>query len=97
HVFGEIMGTPDNAIPNELLDRAEGVAVFPSVLKAGFIVGGRGGRGVASCRTQLIEFSAPSRVRTIQPFLESFFDKALFERRQPISLVRLYLLSVQSE
>ncbi|HZS07303.1 MAG TPA: lipid-binding SYLF domain-containing protein [Blastocatellia bacterium] len=51
HVFGEIMGTPDNAIPNELLDRAECVAVFPSVLKAGFIVGGRGGRGVASCRT----------------------------------------------
>lgn len=27
------------------------VAVFPQVLKAGFIVGGRGGRGVASCRT----------------------------------------------
>jgi lipid-binding SYLF domain-containing protein len=50
-VFREIMDTPDKAIPTELLDKAECVAVFPEVLKAGFIVGGRGGRGVASCRT----------------------------------------------
>ncbi len=28
------------------------MAVFPSVLRAGFVVGGRGGRGVVSCRTQ---------------------------------------------
>lgn len=50
-VFSEIMKTPDKGIPQELLEGAECVAVFPSVLKAGFIVGGRGGRGVASCRT----------------------------------------------
>jgi lipid-binding SYLF domain-containing protein len=50
-VFGEIMDTPDKGIPKNLLEDAECVAVFPSVLKAGFIVGGRGGRGVASCRT----------------------------------------------
>ena len=50
-VLREIMGTPDQAIPTQLLDGAECVAVFPQVLKAGFIVGGRGGRGVASCRT----------------------------------------------
>jgi lipid-binding SYLF domain-containing protein len=50
-VFREIMGAPDKGIPQELLDGAECVAVFPSVLKAGFIFGGRGGRGVASCRT----------------------------------------------
>jgi lipid-binding SYLF domain-containing protein len=50
-VFREIMDTPDKGIPKDLLDKAECVAVFPSVLKAGFIVGGRGGRGVASCRT----------------------------------------------
>ena len=49
-VFSEIMGTPDKGIPQDLLERAECVAVFPSVLKAGFIVGARGGRGVASCR-----------------------------------------------
>lgn len=50
-VFKEIMGTPDKAIPRNLLDKCECIAVFPSVLKAGFIVGGRGGRGIASCRT----------------------------------------------
>ncbi len=50
-VFREIMDTPDKGIPQELLDDAECVVVFPSVLKAGLILGGRGGRGVASCRT----------------------------------------------
>ena len=50
-VFGEIMATPDKGIPKDLLEKAECVAVFPSVLKAGFVVGGQGGRGVASCRT----------------------------------------------
>jgi len=50
-VFGEIMDAPDKGIPQDLLDSAECVAVFPSVIKAGFIVGGRGGRGVASCRS----------------------------------------------
>jgi SH3 domain-containing YSC84-like protein 1 len=50
-VFREIMSTPDKGIPQDLLENAECVAVFPSVLKAGFIFGGRGGRGVASCRT----------------------------------------------
>jgi len=50
-VFREIMDTPDKGIPKNLLDGAECVAVFPSVIKAGFVVGGRGGRGVASCRT----------------------------------------------
>ena len=50
-VFKEIMDAPDKGIPQWLLDKAECVAVFPNVLKAGFVIGGRGGRGVASCRT----------------------------------------------
>ena len=49
-VFDQIMATPEKSIPRDLLDRAEAVAVFPSVLKAGFIVGGRGGSGVISRR-----------------------------------------------
>jgi lipid-binding SYLF domain-containing protein len=49
-VFNEIMTVPDKSVPKDLLDRAEAVAVFPSVIKAGFIVGGRGGRGVISRR-----------------------------------------------
>lgn len=50
-VLREIMGTPDKGIPLDLLGRAECVAVFPNVVKGGFIIGGHGGRGVASCRT----------------------------------------------
>ncbi len=50
-VFREIMTAPDQGIPKGILDGAECVVVFPEVIKAGFIVGGRGGRGVGSCRT----------------------------------------------
>ena len=51
-VFTEIMAAPDKAIPKDLLDKAEAVAVFPNVIKAGFIVGGRGGSGVISRRVR---------------------------------------------
>jgi lipid-binding SYLF domain-containing protein len=49
-VFDQIMNARDNAIPKELVDKAEAVAVFPGVLKAGFVVGGRGGSGLISRR-----------------------------------------------
>src|SRR5256886_3588817 len=49
-VYDQIMATREKSIPRDLLDRAEAVAVFPSVIKAGFIVGGRGGSGVISRR-----------------------------------------------
>jgi lipid-binding SYLF domain-containing protein len=49
--FDEIMRTPDKSIPKELLDRAQAVAVFPGVVKAAFIVGAEGGKGVVSRRT----------------------------------------------
>ncbi|MGB7926416.1 MAG: lipid-binding SYLF domain-containing protein [Pyrinomonadaceae bacterium] len=48
--FTEIMNVPDKAIPKDLLAKAEAVAIFPNVIKAGFIVGGRGGSGVISRR-----------------------------------------------
>ncbi|MBA3256597.1 MAG: lipid-binding SYLF domain-containing protein [Pyrinomonadaceae bacterium] len=48
--FTEIMNVRDRAIPKELLDKAEAIAVFPGVIKAAFIVGGRGGQGVISKR-----------------------------------------------
>jgi lipid-binding SYLF domain-containing protein len=44
------MGVPDD-IPQDLLDKAECVIVFPSVLKAAFVVGGSYGRGAMVCRT----------------------------------------------
>jgi lipid-binding SYLF domain-containing protein len=49
--FGEIMRAPDKAIPRDILDKAECVAVFPSTIKGGFIVGAQKGDGVISCRT----------------------------------------------
>jgi lipid-binding SYLF domain-containing protein len=50
-VLDEIMGTPDKGIPQELLDSAKCVAVIPSMVKIGFVFGGRHGRGLATCRT----------------------------------------------
>ena len=50
--FGNIMNVRDKAIPKELLDGAEAIAVFPDVVKAAFIVGGRGGQGVISKRVK---------------------------------------------
>jgi len=51
-VFDAIMGTREKSIPRDLLQRAEAVAVFPGVLKGGFIVGGRRGSGVISRRVK---------------------------------------------
>ena len=45
------MRAPDNGIPKELIDKAQAIAVFPGVLKAAFIFGGREGKGVISRRT----------------------------------------------
>ena len=50
-VFTEIMNVREKAIPKELLDKAEAIAVFPGVIKAAFIFGGKGGQGVISKRT----------------------------------------------
>ena len=50
--FTEIMNVKDKAIPKELLDTAEAIAVFPGVIKAAFVVGGRGGQGVISRRVK---------------------------------------------
>ena len=50
--FTEIMNVKDKAIPRELLETAEAIAVFPDVVKAAFIVGGRGGQGVISKRVK---------------------------------------------
>jgi lipid-binding SYLF domain-containing protein len=48
-VLKEILDVPDN-IPQDLLDKADCVVVFPSVIKAAFIVGASYGRGAMSCR-----------------------------------------------
>jgi len=49
-IFDEIMGVDEKSIPRDLLDGAEVIAVFPDVVKAAFIFGGSGGKGVVSAR-----------------------------------------------
>ena len=49
-VIEEMMGAGDKAVPRAILEKAEGIAVFPSLLKGGLVVGGHHGRGVLSVR-----------------------------------------------
>jgi lipid-binding SYLF domain-containing protein len=46
----EIMKIPDKSIPSDLLQKTKAIVVFPGSIKAGFIVGGQGGKGVAISR-----------------------------------------------
>jgi lipid-binding SYLF domain-containing protein len=59
-VFQEIMSAEDKAIPQAILGKAEGIAVFPSTFKAGFVVGGMRGRGILSARGESGTWSAPA-------------------------------------
>jgi SH3 domain-containing YSC84-like protein 1 len=56
-VMREILNIPDN-IPQNLLDKAKCVLVFPSVVKAAFVVGGSYGHGAMVCRTGA-DFTGP--------------------------------------
>jgi SH3 domain-containing YSC84-like protein 1 len=51
NVLNELMSTPDQAVPEKVLADAKCVAVVPSMVKGGFVIGARHGRGVATCRT----------------------------------------------
>jgi len=60
-VFDEIMGAPDKGIPQAILDKAEAIAVFPGMLRAGFIFGGQRGHGIISARDRANHtWSAPA-------------------------------------
>jgi lipid-binding SYLF domain-containing protein len=50
-VFREIMNTPDQGIPQDLLKSAKCIAIIPGDVKFAFIFGGSYGRGLATCRT----------------------------------------------
>jgi len=63
-VFDEVMGIKERSIPQELLDKSECVIVVPGLKSAAFIIGGKYGKGVISCRPQSGEgWSAPFTVR----------------------------------
>lgn len=59
-VLHEIVSAPDRGIPREVIENAKCVAVVPSMLKAGFVFGGKHGKGVVTCRTENGNWSAPT-------------------------------------
>lgn len=62
-VLEELRASRDQFIPDRLLERAYGIAVIPEVVKAGFIVGGRSGRGVLVVRDKAGRFTNPVFIR----------------------------------
>jgi len=61
-VLTEIMGIPEEGIPNDLMEHAKAVAVIPHVVKGAFGIGGRYGKGLVSQRLSNGQWSAPSFV-----------------------------------
>jgi lipid-binding SYLF domain-containing protein len=63
-VFSEVMGAPDKGIPQEMLEHAHCIVIVPELKTAAFIVGGKYGKGVLSCRNKIGPgWSAPGTVR----------------------------------
>jgi lipid-binding SYLF domain-containing protein len=62
--FKEVMGTPDKAIPQDLLNKAQCIVIVPDLKKGAFIVGAKYGKGFVSCRkTDGVGWTAPAAVR----------------------------------
>ncbi len=59
-VLGDILRIPEQSIPSNLLQEAQAIAVIPNVVKAGFVVGGRRGRGLIAIRSKDGTWSHPS-------------------------------------
>ncbi len=60
-VLTEIMDAPDSGVPKAVMNKAEAIAIFPAVIRAGFAVGGQWGRGIISVRDQQTgAWSAPA-------------------------------------
>jgi len=61
-VLDEIMRMPEDAIPQSMLDHAQAIAVIPNVIKAGFVIGARRGRGLIAVRSPDGTWSNPSYI-----------------------------------
>ena len=63
-LFSEVMGTPDKAIPQNLLDKAYCIVLVPGLKKGGFVFAGKYGRGFALCRHSAGSgWGAPAAIR----------------------------------
>jgi lipid-binding SYLF domain-containing protein len=62
--FKDVMGIPDKAIPQDLLNKSQCVIIVPDLKKAAFVVGGKYGKGFVSCRKPGgVGWSAPGSIR----------------------------------
>lgn len=61
-ILDELLDAPDAGAPAWVLEKAQCVMVVPSMIKGGFVVGGRHGRGVVTCRNAGKGWSAPAFV-----------------------------------
>jgi len=61
-VFDEAMKMDDRSIPEDLLKKAQCIAIVPGLKKGAFVVGAKYGRGFVSCRTES-GWSAPAGIR----------------------------------
>lgn len=63
-VFKEVMGIPDKAIPQDLLNKSQCVVIVPGLKKGAFFVGAKYGKGFVSCRAKSgLGWSAPGSIR----------------------------------
>jgi SH3 domain-containing YSC84-like protein 1 len=62
-ILNEVMATPDKGIPQDLLQKAHCVVIVPGVKQAAFVVGGKFGKGFATCRHDRGGWGAPGAVR----------------------------------
>jgi lipid-binding SYLF domain-containing protein len=62
-VLSEIMQIPEGGIPEDLMQRAEAIAVIPHMVKGAFVVGGEYGKGLVSERLSNGQWSAPSFIK----------------------------------
>ena len=60
NVLEEILSDPKTQIPPELMEQSEGIAIFPGVIQAGFLFGGRRGTGVMMLRQEDGSWSNPA-------------------------------------
>ena len=59
-VLDEIMAAADKSVPTSVMEKAAGIAVFPSLIKGGLGIGGQRGRGILSVRDKKGGWSSPA-------------------------------------
>jgi lipid-binding SYLF domain-containing protein len=64
-VLEEIMAAPDQAIPASVFEKAEGIAVFPSTIKGGFVLSAHRGKGIISVRDRASNTWSPPAFLTV--------------------------------